>query len=163
MLLVLLPLLLKIRYSYIEFFSPFAEEVLPVVRIVEQRKKEREEVTSVGNMQKRHVNQKARDVRLVHGCHISRALRGKTQGITSEPRARIHIISYDVVEVPDDDFRSDWCLDEEGALKERRLAEQQSGLLATRCSCFAISPSPLPLARLLSCFIVWQRDNCKII
>lgn len=57
-------------------------------------------------MQKRHVNQKARDVRLVHGCHISRVLRGKTQGIVG-PRARTHIISYDVVEVPDDDFKSD--------------------------------------------------------
>lgn len=39
------------------------------------------------NMQKRHVTQKARCVRLVHGGHISRVLRGKTQGIVG-PRAR---------------------------------------------------------------------------
>jgi len=38
-------------------------------------------------MQKRHVTQKARCVRLVHGDHISRLLRGKTQGIVG-PRAR---------------------------------------------------------------------------
>lgn len=73
-------------------------------------------------MQKRHVTQKAWCVRLVHGGHISRVLRGKTQGVSPRARmharihARIHSLtrthvrartrSYDVAEAPDD-FKSD--------------------------------------------------------
>jgi len=86
-----------------------AEQAL--VALAGQKKPQREGVTSGGTCRRDTVTQKARCVRLVHGGHISRVLRGKTQGIAG-PRASEHaharrLASYDVVEVPDDGFRGD--------------------------------------------------------
>lgn len=73
---------LKGRYSF-RTFSP-VEELLPVVHCRAEKNAGRSNERR--NMQKRHVTQKERCVRLVHGGYISRVLRGKTQGIVG-PRA----------------------------------------------------------------------------
>lgn len=87
-----------------EFFSS-VEELLPVVHC--RAEKNAGKSNERRNMQKRHVTQKARCVRLVHGDHISRVVRGKTQGIvgprarTQERRhARTHTYMYDPMTSP---------------------------------------------------------------
>lgn len=89
-------------------------------------------------MQKRHVTQKARCVRLVHGDHISRLLWGKTQGIVG-PRARTKARMHAHVCTILWHRRGSWWRFQEWLMPGRRraiggwrLAERQSSLLATK-------------------------------
>lgn len=154
LLLVLLPLLSKIRYSYIEFFFSLRQSL---AGSADCRAKKKGEVTSEGNMQKRHVNQKARGMSVSFMAAIyHERFEAKHKASRSETTCtHTHYILWRC-RGPWWRFQ-EWLMPGRGrrAYKERRLAEQQSGLLATRCALASrYLPLSLPFARLLTRFIV---------